>query len=136
MLLAPINQGIAARVESIISDGLTLYVGGSGPDNYTSIQDAINDASDGDTVYVYDDSSPYYEHIVINKKINLKGENRDTTTIIGPGGFYVVLIVNDYVKMSGFSIICNVSTILCVGIQIFSNYTTINDNYITNINIV
>jgi len=39
--------------------GNTLYVGGSGPGNYTSIQDAIDDASDGDTVYVYDDSSPY-----------------------------------------------------------------------------
>ena len=28
----------------------TLYVGGSGPGNYSSIQKAINDASDGDIV--------------------------------------------------------------------------------------
>ena len=33
-------------------DGNTLYVGGSGPGNYSSIQDAIDNASDGDTVYV------------------------------------------------------------------------------------
>ena len=34
--------------------GNTLYVGGIGPDNYTSIQAAINDASDGDTIFVYE----------------------------------------------------------------------------------
>ena len=33
--------------------GDTLYVGGNGTGNYTSIQDAIDNASDGDTVYVY-----------------------------------------------------------------------------------
>ena len=59
----------------------TLYVGGSGPNNYTKIQDAINDASDGDTVFVYNDSIPYYEHIIINKSINLIGEDKDTTII-------------------------------------------------------
>jgi len=34
-------------------DGNTLYVGGSGPNNYTRIQDAIDYASDWDTVFVY-----------------------------------------------------------------------------------
>ena len=34
-------------------NGKTLYVGGSGEGNYTKIQDAINDSSDGDTVFVY-----------------------------------------------------------------------------------
>ena len=34
-------------------NGKTLYVGGSGPGNYTKIQDAINNAIDGDTIYVY-----------------------------------------------------------------------------------
>jgi hypothetical protein len=38
------------------SKGSWLYVGGSGPGNYTRIQDAIDDASDGDSVFVYDDS--------------------------------------------------------------------------------
>ena len=32
--------------------GNTLYVGGSGPGNYSSIQDAIYAASDGDTVFL------------------------------------------------------------------------------------
>ena len=39
-------------------EGNTLYVGGSGPGNFSHIQDAIDAASPGDTVFVYDDSSP------------------------------------------------------------------------------
>ena len=35
------------------TNGNILYVGGSGPNNYTSIQSAINDASNGYTIYVY-----------------------------------------------------------------------------------
>ena len=63
-------------------DGNTLYVGGSGPNNYTTIQSAIDDAVDGDTVFVYDDSSPYYENVIINQSIDLIGEKRNTTSII------------------------------------------------------
>jgi len=66
-----------------MSRGNTLYVGGSGPGNYTKIQDAINDATDGDTVFVYDDSSPYLELLYINLSIFLIGENRETTIIDG-----------------------------------------------------
>ena len=37
---------------SIINGTHTLYVGGTGPDNYSKIQEAIDNASDDDTVYV------------------------------------------------------------------------------------
>jgi parallel beta-helix repeat protein len=59
--------------------GDILYVGGSGPNNYTTIQSAIDDASHGDTVFVYKDSSPYYGVVVINKSICFA----DTVTISG-----------------------------------------------------
>jgi parallel beta-helix repeat protein len=65
------------------SRGTWLYVGGSGPGNYSKIQNAINDSQDGDTVFVYDDSSPYYESLIINTSITLMGENRNTTIIDG-----------------------------------------------------
>ncbi len=59
----------------------TLYVGGSGPNNYTKIQDAINNASAGDTVFVY--SGTYEEQVIINTTVNLIGENRESTIIKG-----------------------------------------------------
>ena len=61
-------------------DGNSLYVGGSGPNNYTTIQDAIDDASDGDTVFVY--SGSYHEYIgIISKSISIIGENKNSTII-------------------------------------------------------
>jgi parallel beta-helix repeat protein len=63
--------------------GNTFYVGGNGPNNYTTIQSAIDNAVDGDTVFVYDDSSPYKENVVVDKVIRLIGENKNTTIIDG-----------------------------------------------------
>jgi parallel beta-helix repeat protein len=83
-----------------------LYVGGLGPNNYTIIQDAIDNAFDGDTVFVYDDSSPYHGQVKVNKSINLIGENRDTTVIDGNYAFYSISIHHtEYVNISGFTII-------------------------------
>jgi len=88
----------------IMSEGKTLFVGGSGPNNYTTIQEAINDAVDGDTVFVYDDSSPYYENIIIDKSISLIGENRNTTVIDGNYIGNVIEIIADKIIVSGFTI--------------------------------
>jgi len=49
-------------------NGDTLYVGGNGTGNFTSIQDAIDHAYDGDTIFVY--NGTYREHLTIKKKIN------------------------------------------------------------------
>jgi len=82
-----------------------LYVGGSGPGNYSKIQDAIDNASDGGTVFVFDDSSPYYENIIINKNaINLIGENKDTTIIDANGIGNVVTISAHEISVTGFTI--------------------------------
>ena len=80
----------------------TLFVGGSGPGNYSRIQDAVDNASSGDTVFVYDDSAPYYESITINVGISLIGEHRNTTSI--EGGNHAISIYADGVNVSGFQI--------------------------------
>jgi nitrous oxidase accessory protein len=54
-----------------ISRGNWLYVGGSELGNYTKIQDAIDNASDGDTIIVY--YNVYNEDIIINKQLTLRG---------------------------------------------------------------
>jgi len=86
------------------SFGDTLYVGGSGPGNYSSIQEAIDDASYGDMVFVYDESSPYYENIIVDKSITLIGEDKDTTIIDAGGSGGVIYISEDDVTISGFTI--------------------------------
>jgi len=86
-------ENINTRNPNICHNGTILYVGGSGEDNYTRIQYAINDANPGDIVFVYDDSSPYYECIVIDKSINLIGEDKNDTVIDGSKKGKVVLKV-------------------------------------------
>lgn len=84
--------------------GNILYVGGSNPGNYSKIQDAIDNASDGDTVFVFDDSSPYYESIVVDKSISLIGEDRDTTILDGGGSGDVVNITANGVNITTLTI--------------------------------
>lgn len=67
--------------------GSIIYVGGSGPDNITTIQAAINTALPGDTIYIYDDAAPYHENLQINKTLTLIGENQTTTLVNGTGLF-------------------------------------------------
>ncbi len=87
------------------SRGTWLYVGGSGPGNYSRIQDAINDASENDTVFVCDDSSPYYENVIINESLTLLGENKETTIIDGSKNPEDIIEIDcSYVLIKAFTI--------------------------------
>jgi len=93
------------KLSSPASRGNWLYVGGSGPGNYTTIQDAINDSSDGDTVFVFHGS--YYGKVVINKSISVLGENTSRTfinyTLEPDWNSHVVMIRSHDVLFSGFT---------------------------------
>jgi parallel beta-helix repeat protein len=114
--------------------GQWLYVGGSGPGNYTKIQDAIDNASDGDTVFVYHNSMPYYENILVDKSIRLIGEDRNTTIIDGHGIRNVTLITADNVVISDFTLQhsgdYNLYGYSDSGVFLLSNGDTINGNII------
>jgi parallel beta-helix repeat protein len=84
------------------SNGNTLYVGGSGPGNYTKIQDAIDDASNGDTVFVY--NGTYYENLTVDTSINLIGEDKNTTIIDGKKHENVIYVSADLVTIREFTI--------------------------------
>lgn len=65
----------------------TIYVDDDAPPewydetHFKTIMDAINNSNDGDTVFVY--NGAYYEETIINKSINLIGENKYYTIIDG-----------------------------------------------------
>lgn len=77
----------------------TLIVGNGG---FNSIQEAINNASRGDTVFVR--KGTYYENIVVNKSITLIGEDKENTIINGGGKGNVISVKVSYVKISGFTV--------------------------------
>jgi len=81
-----------------------LYVGGSGPGNYTRIQDAINNSYNGDTIYIYNESSPYYEHLWIQKSITLIGEEKNSTIIDGNGIDHVLSLDANAVNIKNLTI--------------------------------
>ena len=81
-----------------------LYVGGSGPGNYTTIQSAINAASNGDFIYVY--SGIYNENLVVDKSLTMFGEDKETTIIEGRGQStrIVVKVSSNGVTISSFTV--------------------------------
>ena len=107
----------------------TIYVDDDGGADYTRIQDAIDNASDGDTVFVY--SGFYMEKIIINKSLDIIGENRDTTIIELKNKIDeedTVYIYSNYVNLSGFKI---QNSPRC-GIFLASSFVNIKDNILIN----
>jgi parallel beta-helix repeat protein len=121
---------VSEKTSHTLTMGNILYVGGDGPGNYTRIEDAINDAVNGDTVFVYDDSSPYYECILLNKSICLIGEGKQSTIINGgyPINTPAIRITADGVMVQGFTI--QNTPHKYIGMEINSSKNIIKNNII------
>ena len=88
------------------------------PDDYGHIQDAVDNASEGDTVYVK--KGTYHENVAINKSLTLIGENLDTTIIEGAPseGYRIPIRIQcDNVAVSGFKLLYGYSGIQMWGVQ-------------------
>jgi parallel beta-helix repeat protein len=98
------------------------------------IQGLIDNASNGETIFI--PIGTYYENIIINKSINLVGENKNLTIIDGNYIGIVVTITSNWVNISGFTI--KNSRIdyseYIAGINIYSKYNTISNNIISDNN--
>ena len=102
---------------------------GSQEHPYQFIQDAIDAAADDDTVFVY--SGTYFENVIVDKTIDLIGEDRDTTIVDGGDSGNVVNVSSDKVIISGFKIQNTGANLSAVGIEIRSNYCTFSGNIIS-----
>ncbi|MHA2366890.1 MAG: NosD domain-containing protein, partial [Candidatus Hodarchaeales archaeon] len=89
-------------IENVKAEGNELYVGGNEPGSYSTIQAAIDDATTDDIIYVRSDT--YFENLVINKQIELIGEDWDSTIIDGRNDVIGIQINSDNVKIKYFTI--------------------------------
>lgn len=80
------------------------------PVNYSTIQEAIDAASPGDTIFILSGTyrCAHAKHtlgnILINKPISLIGEDANSTIIVGSGNEAVICIVSNNVKVNNLTI--------------------------------
>ena len=108
----------------------TLYVGGIGTGNYTSINSAINAANDGDTIFVY--NGTYYESIEIDREIRLIGEDVNNTVIDGGGDDFVIMLKADNIEIANFTIQNSGDVFPNAGINVGTKYNKISNNRLVN----
>ena len=99
------------------ADSATIVV----PDDYSTIQAAIGNANDGDTIFVR--KGVYVENPVVNKSVSLVGEDRDSTIIDVTAGLKVE---RDNVTITGFTVYDG-----WTGIAVTANHCNISGNKIT-----
>lgn len=98
------------------------------PDQFPTIQSAINAATMGTTIIVR--QGEYRENININKMITIIGSGTSGTIITGNGASNVVTISTDGATISGFTIQNSGSN--NAGVRINSNYNSISRCHIKN----
>lgn len=106
--------------------GKTLFVGGSGPNNFSTITEAIENSSTGDTIKV--NNGTYNEQVIIDKSIDLIGEDSETTHVVNDENKPVVSLLDNFIVLSGFSIKNNDNQWCSPGIDIESDYNVIIEN--------
>jgi len=124
-----------AMKQSNLPPGQILYVGGTGPGNYSCINDAIDNTSNGDTVFVY--NGTYNETVIIDKSIVLQGENKHSTIINGLRKNDTVTITTSKVTVAGFTITNSSYDMKAglwwkAGVRILDSHNIIRDNIISN----
>ncbi len=92
---------------------------------YNTIQEGVNAASYGDTIYVF--NGTYQENVIIDKSLILQGEDKENTIIDGGGIGSVVEITAPSVELTRFKVQNTGTTFSDSGVKIDSNNNLISD---------
>jgi len=109
------------------AEPITLYVGRG--ETYTTIQAALDNATDGYRIFVY--NGTYHERLTITKRIDLFGEDRAITTINGSANRTLITITAPYVNISHFTITNAGTNTTDNLIDIKATHCIITDNILT-----
>lgn len=114
------------------NDNSLIVVDKNGKGEYTSIQEAINYATPGSTIYIK--KGEYSEIIQIKKTIQLKGENKNSTIInpISQENKCAIYVGAPNVKIKNICITNGAPGLYSQGIKISSEYTEIDNCKIFN----
>jgi len=117
---------LVSNIRLVETEPKTIIV----PDDYPTIQAAINAAEEGDTILVK--AGTYEEAITIDKSLTLTGEGMENTIIDGSEAltYYVVNIKSSNINISGFEI-RNPNYSPGIGIEILNDRVNITKNNIT-----
>jgi parallel beta-helix repeat protein len=117
----------AVQITSDSNENFTIIVDKNGEGDYTTIQDAVNNAQDGFTVFVK--RGEYVEIIDIKKRINLVGEDKDSTLIspISEKNKYAIRLGAPGATISRLSIKNGAPGLYASGIRVTSSGTEIRD---------
>jgi len=107
LAVSSLNVNIQSNEEIIqpkISGGATWTVDDDGSAEFNTIQDAVDEASPGDTIIVH--PGTYIENVIVDKTLTIESVNGAETTIVQPPNQdnHVFEIAADYVTVSGFTI--------------------------------
>jgi len=70
---------------------------------YQYIQDGIDNANAGDTIYVF--NGTYIENVYINKAVDLVGESKESVFVTSASGSEIIQLKVDHIDISGISVI-------------------------------
>jgi len=125
---------------SVLTNGFHVQLNAANPeiivpDNYVSIQEAINHAIPGDTINIK--TGIYSENLVIEKNnLTIIGENKHTTIIDGQKSGNVVYVKADGIVLKGFTIKNSGYNLTDSGIYVdHSQQSYISDNNVIECNI-
>jgi len=98
VLLLANMLAVTSNIRLIKAELTTIRV----PEDFPTIQEAINAATPGNIIFVK--AGIYRENVIVNKAVSLVGEDPATTIIDGGGVGTVVNITADNVRLTGFTI--------------------------------
>jgi parallel beta-helix repeat protein len=100
------------------------------PDELATIQEAVDSANPGDTIFVR--SGTYFENVVIKKPVTLIGEDASTTVIDGKQLSSTMYVQANNVVVSNFTLQNSKTVYPGSGVHIYGKYNTVVGNIIEN----